>query len=427
VLAHSLRDARTTKKLAVMVTLDTVSAEVITQLHAVFDTVIPVPRIRNDTLANLHLTNRPDLHSAFTKINLWKQTQYQRLVYIDADVVAYRAPDELFDLPHAFAAAPDIGWPDIFNSGVMVLTPNLGDYYALLAMAERGISFDGADQGLLNMHFQHNFHRLPFTYNVTPSAHYQYVPAYRHFQSSINMVHFIGRDKPWLQGRQAHSSGSPFDYMLGRWWSVYDRYYRREVSCLPPAALATLTSEKQSPNNSTPPEIVQYFVKGEYNPRAPYVVPVGEPLPESGYSSHGQHHPPQQHRPLDHEEQRGHQQHHDASGHQHGQHHDQYNYQRRQQQHSHPQHQPSHQDSHPSQPPSQPPQSFSNSAYPAFATQESQAEARPEQVSAPPQHQDHENEPPREVRVMESSWNAQWLVHAPHPLRVFAIVSGEPG
>lgn len=33
-LAHSLRDAGTTKKLAVMVTLDSVSAEVIAQLQA---------------------------------------------------------------------------------------------------------------------------------------------------------------------------------------------------------------------------------------------------------------------------------------------------------------------------------------------------------------------------------------------------------
>jgi glycogenin glucosyltransferase len=149
--------------------LDTVSAEVVTQLKAsvlnlgpwsffscllltvekfVFDYVIPVSRIRNETPANLYLMDRPDLHSAFTKVNLWRQTRFRKIVYIDADVVAYRAPDELFDLPYAFSAAPDIGWPDLFNTGVMVLTPNMGDYYALLAMAQRGISFDGADQGL---------------------------------------------------------------------------------------------------------------------------------------------------------------------------------------------------------------------------------------------------------------------------------------
>jgi hypothetical protein len=34
VLAHSLRDAGTTKKLAILVTLDTVSAAVVTQLRA---------------------------------------------------------------------------------------------------------------------------------------------------------------------------------------------------------------------------------------------------------------------------------------------------------------------------------------------------------------------------------------------------------
>ncbi|KAJ8124138.1 hypothetical protein ONZ43_g72 [Nemania bipapillata] len=226
VLAHSLRDAGTTKKLVALVTLDSVSAEAITELKSVYDYVIPVPRIRNDRPANLQLMNRTDLHSAFTKINLWNQCQFRKIVYIDADVVAYRAPDELFNITHPFSAAPDIGWPDLFNTGVMVLTPNMGDYYAMMAMAERGISFDGADQGLINTHFRNNYNRISFAYNVTPSAHYQYIPAYRHFQSSINMVHFIGSDKPWFQGRHASIGSSPFDEMTGRWWAVYDRHYR---------------------------------------------------------------------------------------------------------------------------------------------------------------------------------------------------------
>ncbi|KAJ6444177.1 glycogenin-2 [Purpureocillium lavendulum] len=262
VLAHSLRDAGTTRKLAVMVTLDAVSADAITQLQTVYDYVLPVPRIRNQQPANLYLMNRADLHSAFTKINLWKQTQFSKIVYVDSDVVAYRAPDELFDLPHAFSAAPDIGWPDLFNTGVMVLTPNLGDFYAMLAMADRGISFDGADQGLLNMHFGRGFNRLPFTYNVTPSAHYQYVPAYRHFQSSINMVHFIGANKPWLAGRSAPHGNAPYDEMVGRWWAVYDRHYRvQEIS----------GQQAHQP----PPPLVQYFTKGEFKPKeAPQTQPL---------------------------------------------------------------------------------------------------------------------------------------------------------
>ncbi|KAK6208737.1 glycosyl transferase family 8 [Colletotrichum tabaci] len=264
VLAHSLRDAGTSKQLVVLVTLDTVSAEVITELRAVYDHVIPVPRIRNSRPANLYLMNRPDLHSAFTKVNLWRQTQFSKIVYIDADVVAYRAPDELFDVNAPFSAAPDIGWPDLFNTGVMVLKPNMGDYYALMAMAERGISFDGADQGLLNMHFKNTYNRISFTYNVTPSAHYQYVPAYRHFQSSINMVHFIGPDKPWFQGRQASKGDSPFEDMIGRWWAVYDRHYR-----VAETALASLPEQQQHHHQEQQAsEIVQYFTKGEFQPQS---------------------------------------------------------------------------------------------------------------------------------------------------------------
>ncbi|KAI1262150.1 glycosyltransferase family 8 protein [Xylariaceae sp. FL1019] len=267
VLAHSLRDAATTKKLAVLVTLDSVSPEAVTELKSLYDHVIPVPRIRNAHPANLALMNRADLHSAFTKINLWKQTQFRKIVYIDADVVALRAPDELFSITHPFSAAPDIGWPDLFNTGVMVLTPNMGDYYAMMAMAERGISFDGADQGLINMHFRTNYNRISFTYNVTPSAHYQYIPAYRHFQSSINMVHFIGSDKPWFKGRYSSIGSSPFDEMTGRWWAVYDRHYRASEPQLRPSA----SSDSSVTNNNTTqsnPELVQYLTKGEFQPNS---------------------------------------------------------------------------------------------------------------------------------------------------------------
>lgn len=282
-LAHSLRDAGTAKKLAVLVTLETVSGEVVTQLKSVFDYVIPVNRIRNSKPANLYLMDRPDLHSAFTKINLWKQTQFRKIVYLDADVVAYRAPDELFDLPHAFSAAPDIGWPDLFNTGVMVLKPDIGEFYALLAMAERGISFDGADQGLLNLHFQNNYNRLSFTYNVTPSAHYQYIPAYRHFQAGINMVHFIGSDKPWFQGRDASTGDGPFNDMVGRWWAVYDRHYRRDTN----RTISATGASHAGQSAEKVPEIVQHFVQGEYRPTVPYVVSVGQPAPDDG-SYHGQ-------------------------------------------------------------------------------------------------------------------------------------------
>ena len=169
---------------------------------------------------------------------------------MDADMVVLRAPNELLKMDTHFAAVPDIGWPDCFNSGMMVLNPNMGDYFSLLALAQRGISFDGADQGLLNMHFR-DWERLSFAYNCTPSGNYQYVPAYRHFQSSINAVHFIGRDKPWILGRENRFNHGVYGELMGMWWSVYDRHYHPQST--------TYVSEQ----SVTGPKKVQDYVRGE--------------------------------------------------------------------------------------------------------------------------------------------------------------------
>lgn len=208
--------------------------------------------------------NRPDLISTFTKIELWKQTQYKRIVFLDADMVAVRAPNELLTLDTTFAAAPDVGWPDCFNSGMMVLNPNMSDYYSLLALARRGISFDGADQGLLNMHFT-EWERLSFVYNCTPNANYQYVPAYRYFQNSISMIHFIGAQKPWTQGRDYRSNSGVYSELLGRWWAVYDRYYKQPK----PASYS-----QYNPPRSRVQDYVHGEKESQYQPQtAPYSQP----------------------------------------------------------------------------------------------------------------------------------------------------------
>lgn len=225
-------------------------------VQTVYDDIVPVQQITNKQPANLYVMGRPELISTFTKIELWRQTQYRRIVYLDADMVMLRAPHELLSMKTAFAAAPDIGWPDCFNSGVMVLNPNMGDYYALLALAQRGISFDGADQGLLNMHFR-DWSRISFAYNCTPSGNYQYVPAYRHFQHSISGVHFIGKDKPWTLGRENHYNTGVYGELLGRWWAVYDAHYREQKTAY------------YSGQSMNAPKKVQDYVQGEetrYNP-----------------------------------------------------------------------------------------------------------------------------------------------------------------
>ncbi|KAL9081788.1 MAG: hypothetical protein Q9159_007018 [Coniocarpon cinnabarinum] len=230
----------------------------------IFDYVIPVEKIANPKIDNLARLGRLDLRFAFTKIALWRQEQFRRILYIDADVIALKAPDELFNLPHPFAAAPDIGWPDIFNSGVMLLTPNAGDYRSLSTLANSGASFDGADQGLFNEHFREGtWHRLSFTCNCTPSSSYQYEPAYRHFRNSISLVHFVGREKPWQQGRRAMraSASAVYRELLGKWWAVYDKHYKASQT----SALGQISTEDQH---------LQSFVKDEDSHSASLNAPI---------------------------------------------------------------------------------------------------------------------------------------------------------
>jgi alpha-N-acetylglucosamine transferase len=103
---------------------------------------------------------------------------FKTVFYMDADTLPIRPLSHLFQstAPHILSACPDIGWPDCFNSGVMVIRPRLSDFENLRQLmvgdASGGNgSFDGADQGLLNHYFSDEgeggpWNRLPFTYVV---------------------------------------------------------------------------------------------------------------------------------------------------------------------------------------------------------------------------------------------------------------------
>ncbi len=92
--------------------------------HQTYDQVINVDTLLNSDPSALSIMSRPDLAATFTKILLWEQTQYGKIVYLDADMLPIRAPEELFSLPVSFAAGPEIGFPDCFNSGFLVVQPS---------------------------------------------------------------------------------------------------------------------------------------------------------------------------------------------------------------------------------------------------------------------------------------------------------------
>ncbi|KAG1094583.1 hypothetical protein G6F42_018728 [Rhizopus arrhizus] len=173
VLAHRFRDLGSSKEIVCLVTSN-ISSRVQDILSNIC-TLVQVDTLRSSDYENLKLLGRPELDITFTKIQLWKLTQYKKIVFLDADTYPLQNIDQLFERP-SFSAAPDAGWPDCFNSGVFVAEPNDAIYNGLCQLAVDKGSFDGGDQGLLNSFFNtwpsSPENRLPFTFNTTPTSQY---------------------------------------------------------------------------------------------------------------------------------------------------------------------------------------------------------------------------------------------------------------
>ncbi|KAI9006193.1 nucleotide-diphospho-sugar transferase [Gaertneriomyces semiglobifer] len=243
VLAASLRATCTRRQLLCLVSENTLSQGVLDALDEAFDRVIPVPLIRSSSHQNLALLGRPELDVTFTKLHAFDPdvVGVSNVAFLDADVMVNKNIDHIFKFIEGdveFAAAPDIGWPDIFNTGVMVLKTKTKTFQELVHMATTHGSFDGGDQGLLNQFFPtwatgipipgqpfRRTGRLPFTFNVTPSSFYSYLPAFMHFKNDISAIHFIGQDKPWMTSRDDSSSSTGGELMQQyrqRWWQFHE-------------------------------------------------------------------------------------------------------------------------------------------------------------------------------------------------------------
>ncbi|CAK1601733.1 unnamed protein product [Parnassius mnemosyne] len=228
VLAHSLRRAGSAYPAVVLIT-PSVTEPMRERLNAVFAEVVTVDVLDSGDAAHLALLQRPELGITFTKIHCWNLTQYEKCVFLDADTLVVQNCDELFDRKE-LSAAPDVGWPDCFNSGVFVFRPSAETYSSLITFAQERGSFDGGDQGLLNSYFSDWAHgdinkHLPFLYNVTSAAFYSYLPAFKQYGQNLKIIHFIGAAKPWLQhfNWESRNVDAPehLREFLQLWWDLF--------------------------------------------------------------------------------------------------------------------------------------------------------------------------------------------------------------
>ncbi|KAK3423205.1 hypothetical protein EUGRSUZ_F00232 [Eucalyptus grandis] len=185
-----------------------------------------IRRIRNP-LAEKHTYNEYN----YSKFRLWQLTDYDKVIFIDSDIVVLRNLDLLFHFPQMSATGND---NYIFNSGIMVIEPSSCTFKILMNSRKDIVSYNGGDQGFLNEIFVW-WHRLPRRVNFLKNF-WSNTTAERSVKEQLfgsdppklYAIHYLGW-KPWLCYRDydcnwdvVNQKVYASDVAHRRWWRFHD-------------------------------------------------------------------------------------------------------------------------------------------------------------------------------------------------------------
>jgi alpha-N-acetylglucosamine transferase len=159
---------------------------------------------------------KPPFHTPldnFAKLRLWQLTEYERVVFLDADTLMVRNCDKLFGYPE-FCAAPNVyeSVADFhrMNSGVFVARPSEATFAAMLAALDvPGAFWRRTDQTFLQAFFP-DWHGLPVTFNMLQYVWFT-MPALWDW-GSVRIVHYQ-YEKPW----EDHAKAGQLAPLIALW------------------------------------------------------------------------------------------------------------------------------------------------------------------------------------------------------------------
>jgi glycogenin len=179
----------------------------------------PIPPIALDTALPSHQAR---WQATYSKLQIFNQIQFDKLVYLDADMLVYQNLDELFSRPHMSAVNAGGQLPEYaswteFNSGLMVVEPSHSLYADMLAKLPDLYLPAGGDQDFLNAYYpdwpQQPEKHLDHAYNIFHEHVDRYQQRYGYEllsvgqpkgnrdssdRKAIKVIHFVGERKPWL-------------------------------------------------------------------------------------------------------------------------------------------------------------------------------------------------------------------------------------
>ena len=156
----------------------------------------------------------------YSKLNMWSLTQFDKIVYLDADMIILHNIDELFEKKN-MSSTNSGGWlPDKnnwkeMNSGMIVLEPSATLFEHMkskVGLIEKEVG--KGDQAFLHQYY-HDWHEktdlhLPHIYNIFDIHLKGYKKNFGYYLDTniqfnnknyddkrVKIVHFIGQKKPW--------------------------------------------------------------------------------------------------------------------------------------------------------------------------------------------------------------------------------------
>jgi lipopolysaccharide biosynthesis glycosyltransferase len=180
----------------------------------------------------------PAFATMFTKLRAFELVEYQKVVYLDSDMLVCVNIDELFEKPgwsavNAGGMLPEnADWVDL-NAGFLVIEPNLAQFGEMLRLKDVLPSKDGSDQGFLHSYFptwprQPHLH-LPHTYNLYVGHLDRYCELFGYHlpapgrpaaATTVRILHFWGAFKPWDYGR-VDDEEALYNEAFRRWWATF--------------------------------------------------------------------------------------------------------------------------------------------------------------------------------------------------------------
>jgi len=147
----------------------------------------------------------------YSKLNIFGLTQFDKIVYLDSDMLILQNIDELFEKPHMSAVKirgklPEFSTWNQLNSGLLVVEPSTKMFDDMLSKIGHIENVDSpSDEDFLNAYYfdwpsREELH-LDSGYNMFQYYWYRYNQVYGYDFSStekpMKVIHYIGEDKPW--------------------------------------------------------------------------------------------------------------------------------------------------------------------------------------------------------------------------------------